>query len=74
MPGEISVYFRGMPSKRLSRWSHLDYVFFLVLLLVCRPGKVRHTCDHYTSFQGLSSCLLTNMPQYYPALDFIEQR
>ncbi|XP_039532665.1 adhesion G-protein coupled receptor G2 isoform X2 [Pimephales promelas] len=35
--GEISVYFRGMPSKRLSRWSHLDYVFFLVLLLVCRP-------------------------------------
>ncbi|XP_077098380.1 uncharacterized protein LOC143749763 [Siphateles boraxobius] len=25
---------RGMASKRLRRWSHLDYVFFLVLLLL----------------------------------------
>ncbi|CAM4729642.1 unnamed protein product [Leuciscus chuanchicus] len=28
---------REMASKRLSRWSGLDYVFFLVLLLLCHP-------------------------------------
>lgn len=59
----ISVSFRGMATKGLSRWSfgfwsQLDYVFFLVLLLLCLPGEFwcLYNCDHYTALFDFRDC------------------
>ncbi|KAK7120719.1 hypothetical protein R3I94_020644 [Phoxinus phoxinus] len=57
---------RGMASKRLSRWNYLDYVFFLVLLLVCRPVTSNTTATTTGSpviptFTGTSATYLTTV-------------